>query len=73
VFGVLEQLEALGLELLQVRQIRAAPESPPTTEPGAVDGLGSGSLRATPSPRGWITGSGCCQLTSSSSTVQRDS
>jgi hypothetical protein len=30
VFGVLEQLEALGLELLEVRQIRAAPESPAT-------------------------------------------
>jgi hypothetical protein len=28
VFGVLAQIEALGLELLELRQIRARPESP---------------------------------------------
>jgi hypothetical protein len=28
VFGVIAQIEALGLELIELRQVRAAPESP---------------------------------------------
>jgi hypothetical protein len=37
-FGVLGQIEALGLELLEVRRIHAAPKSPTHTEPGPFDG-----------------------------------
>jgi hypothetical protein len=32
VFGVLAQVEALGLELLELRQIRARPESPESSD-----------------------------------------
>jgi hypothetical protein len=31
-FGVLGQVEALGLELLELRQIRARPESPESSD-----------------------------------------
>jgi hypothetical protein len=37
VFGVLAQIEALGLELLELRQIRATPKAHESTEPGAPD------------------------------------
>jgi hypothetical protein len=37
-FGVLGQIEALGLELLEVRRIHATPTSPAHTEPGLFDG-----------------------------------
>jgi hypothetical protein len=37
-FGVLGQIEALGLELLEVRRIHATPTSPTRTEPGPLDG-----------------------------------
>jgi hypothetical protein len=37
-FGVLGQIEALGLELLEVRRIRATPTSPTHTEPAPFDG-----------------------------------
>lgn len=39
VFGVLGQIEALGLDLVELRHIRAGPESPESsdsTSPGAV-------------------------------------
>ena len=39
VFGVLGQIEALGLELLELRQIRALPQSPESSDarsPGGV-------------------------------------
>jgi hypothetical protein len=36
-FGVLGQIEALGLELLEVRRIHATPTSPAHTEPGPFD------------------------------------
>jgi hypothetical protein len=52
VFGVLEQLEALGLEPPELPQIREAPEPPPTTEPRALDGRHPGSLRQPPAPTG---------------------
>ena len=38
VFGVLAQIEALGLELLELRQIRARP--PESTDRGCVDARG---------------------------------
>ena len=38
VFGVLAQIEALGLELLELRQIRARP--PESTDRGGVDARG---------------------------------
>lgn len=37
VFGVLAQIEALGLELLELRQIRAKPKPPEATDPGALE------------------------------------
>jgi hypothetical protein len=37
-FGVLGQIEALGLELIELRQIRATRKSPPTTDPRTLDG-----------------------------------
>jgi hypothetical protein len=37
-FGVLGQIEALGLELLEVRQIRATPPLPAPTDPRPSDG-----------------------------------
>ena len=40
VFGVVAQIEALGLELLELRQIRARPTSRETTDPGALDDRG---------------------------------
>jgi hypothetical protein len=36
-YGVLAQIEALGLELLELRQIRTAPKSPESPAPGQVD------------------------------------
>jgi hypothetical protein len=38
VFGVLGQIEALGLELIEVRQVRATPYPPSTTAPKGLDG-----------------------------------
>jgi len=37
VFGVLAQIEALGLDLLELRQIRATPTSHQTTDRGGLD------------------------------------
>jgi hypothetical protein len=37
-FGVLGQIEALGLDLIEVRPIRATPQFPPTADQRAVDG-----------------------------------
>jgi hypothetical protein len=37
-FGVLGQIEALGLDLIEVRPIRATPPFPQTTDQRAVDG-----------------------------------
>ena len=37
VFGVLAQIEALGLELLELRQIRARPESPESSDDRSPD------------------------------------
>ena len=37
-FGVLGQIEALGLDLIEVRPIRARPQSSPTADKRAVDG-----------------------------------
>jgi hypothetical protein len=37
-FGVLAQIEALGLELLEVRQISARPESPESGDDRSPDG-----------------------------------
>jgi hypothetical protein len=39
-FGVLAQIEALGLELLELRQIPAGPASLENTDPGALDDRG---------------------------------
>jgi hypothetical protein len=39
VFGVLGQIEALGLELLEVRQISAGPESPESGDDRSPDGV----------------------------------
>jgi hypothetical protein len=38
-FGVLTQVEALGLELLEVRQISAGPESPESGDDRSPDGV----------------------------------
>jgi hypothetical protein len=40
VFGVLGQIEALGLELLELRQIRARRESPESGGARSPDGVG---------------------------------
>ena len=40
VFGVLGQIEALGLELLELRQICGRPEPPEATDLGRLDGRG---------------------------------
>jgi hypothetical protein len=37
-FGVLAQIEALGLELLELRQIRAGPQSPESGDDRSPDG-----------------------------------
>jgi hypothetical protein len=37
-FGVLGLIEALGLDLIEVRPIRARPQSSPTADKRAVDG-----------------------------------
>jgi hypothetical protein len=39
VFGVLAQIEALGLELLELRLIRARPESSESSDDRSPDGL----------------------------------
>ena len=39
VFGVLWQIEALGIELLEVRQVRASPQSPESGEQPSLDGV----------------------------------
>jgi hypothetical protein len=39
VFGVLAQIEAHGLELLELRQIRARPKSPESDDDGPPDGV----------------------------------
>ncbi len=39
VFGVLWQIEALGIELLEVRQVRASPQSPESGELPSLDGV----------------------------------
>ena len=39
VFGVLAQIEALGLELLELRQIRARSESPGSGDDRSPDGV----------------------------------
>jgi len=39
VFGVLAQIEALGLELLELRQIRARPESPESRDNRSPDAV----------------------------------
>jgi hypothetical protein len=38
-FGVVAQIEALGLELLEVRQIRAAPQSPESGDAHSPEGV----------------------------------
>jgi hypothetical protein len=38
-FGVVAQIEALGLELLEVRQIRAAPQSPESGDARSPEGV----------------------------------
>jgi hypothetical protein len=38
-FGVLAQIEALGLELLELRQIRAGPQSPESGDDRSPDGV----------------------------------
>jgi hypothetical protein len=38
-FGVLAQIEALGLELVELRQIRANPESPESSDARPRDGV----------------------------------
>ena len=38
VFGAIAQIEALGLELLELRQIRARPESPESSDALSHDG-----------------------------------
>jgi hypothetical protein len=40
VFGVVAQIEALCLELVELRQIRARPAPPETSDPGGLDGGG---------------------------------
>jgi hypothetical protein len=37
VFGLLGQIEALGLELIEIRRVRALPESPPPAAPRGSD------------------------------------
>ena len=39
VFGVLGQIEALGLELLELREIRARPKPPESGDEGSPDGV----------------------------------
>ena len=39
VFGVVAQIEALGLELLEVRQVRAGPKAPESREKRAPPGV----------------------------------
>ena len=39
VFGVLGQIEALGLELVELRHIRAAPKSPESSDDPSPDGV----------------------------------
>ena len=39
VFGVLAQIEALGLDLLELRQIRATPKSPGSGDDRSPDGV----------------------------------
>jgi hypothetical protein len=39
VFGVLAQIEALGLDLLELRQIRARPQSPGSGDDRSPDGV----------------------------------
>jgi hypothetical protein len=39
VFGVLAQIEALGLDLLELRQIRAKPKSPGFGDDGSLGGV----------------------------------
>jgi hypothetical protein len=38
-FGVLAQIEALGLELLELRQVRARPTSPGSDDDRSPDGV----------------------------------
>ena len=38
-FGVIGQIEALGLDLLELRQIRARPKSPESGDDGSPDGV----------------------------------
>jgi hypothetical protein len=38
-FGVLAQIEGLGLELLEVRQLRASPRSPESGDDRSPDGV----------------------------------
>lgn len=38
-FGVLAQIEGLGLELLELRQVRASPRSPESGDDRSPDGL----------------------------------
>jgi hypothetical protein len=38
-FGVLGQIEALGLELLELREIRATPKSPESDDDRSPDGV----------------------------------
>jgi hypothetical protein len=40
VFGVVAQIEALCLELLELRQIRTKPTPPEASDPGALDDRG---------------------------------
>ena len=49
VFGVLAQIEALGLELLELRQIRARPTWPKSTAPESLDEAADPG-----SPRRWL-------------------
>ena len=39
VFGVLAQIEALGLELVELRRIRARPKSPESGDDRSPDGV----------------------------------
>jgi hypothetical protein len=39
VFGALAQIEALGLELIELRQIRARPKSPGSDDARSPDGV----------------------------------
>ncbi len=38
-FGVLAQIESLGLDLLELRQIRARPQSPESSDDRSPDGV----------------------------------